>query len=219
MRFKIEDTWFSTDQNCMIASEDETPPDGDAENAEDQDSDEPVQPKKSKKKKNNAFSRRRAPISFGAYALAGGFEASGEGEKIQLGFGGGVKGQFGELFAGKLQYARSSRTLDSSGGAKISLSRSELTLIPLATFGSVYVGPQVGLASVSLSAEGGGESVSVSSSVIEFGANLGLNFEINSHFSLGPDFHFTHIPGFEIGGSNFESSSILKLFLALNVMI
>lgn len=207
VRFKLDGVWYSTNEGCLVSK------DGASEEVDD----EPTDEDSPKRSRNRRASRSTFPrSSFQLYALTGGFLSTGEGEKVQLAFGGGLKAQLGESFAIKAQYTTSSRTITNSQTVDISttLSRREIMLIPNLTVGNLYFGPQLGLATLGISIEAQGQSASESKSIFAFGANLGFTMPLSENFSIGPDFLYTHFPEFDA----IESAHIFKLFLGMNII-
>ncbi|MBU6374937.1 MAG: outer membrane beta-barrel protein [Bdellovibrionales bacterium] len=139
----------------------------------------------------------------------------GEGEQFQFAWGGGLQARLGEAFGLKAQITHTSRSGEistPSGNIKIDLSVSEITVSPTATFGSVYFGPQLGLALVGLSTDAGGST----GSAFEVGGNLGLSFPLSEHVSVGPDFHYTYLPSVLIEGLDLPSANIFKLLFRVS---
>ena len=213
VRFKLDGVWHSTREGCLVSRA------GSSDNIDDEST-------KGDSHKPSGYPKS----SLQLYGLGGGFLSTGAEEKLQLAFGGGLKAQFGESFALKGQYTTSSRTIITFQTTPVpgfgnqtvektsKITRAEIMLIPNYTLGALYFGPQLGLFKIAISSDPNTQSSSISSSVFAFGANLGFALPVEDYFSIGPDFHYTRVPEFSLGGGKYEGFHVFKILWSINVI-
>jgi hypothetical protein len=187
VRFKIGGTWYSTGESCLSSKSDQDMPPVDLEPG--------------------SSSSQSGGLKFMITGLAGGFLGlSDNNNGGQFAFGGRLGLGITNGFSIGAQFTSSSK---SEGG--VSLTYSELTLIPTFHFGGFYIGPQAGLGWRSASVS----SVSVSGTAFEFGAATGFQFEIMDQLLIGPEVQFTQMGSASILGVDTGAEELLKVFLAI----
>jgi hypothetical protein len=187
VRFKINNQWYYTGENCLVST-------------------------------GTSSNEVKAHSIYVGGVVGGFYGLTGTGNKLQMGFGGRAGYNLMPLYKGIFSigahFSTTSRTT-TVGTATNVASYTEVTFNPLLrNIGKLgfYMGPEIGIGTRKLTRTVGTVSALASGTVLDIGANIGFEYHLSEHLTIGPDLHLTHLGTSPVG---YAAETLSKFMLAL----